>query len=91
MVLQGYHERCQKLPESFRSVKFIHVPREQNVESNNLAQLASRFRSANLVAGVYEHDDWRHEIANYLRDSSQSADKKVRYKALKYVLLDDDL
>ena len=80
-ISQGYREKCQELLESFRNVKFIHVPREQNVEANNQAQLASGFRSTNLVAEVYDHDDWRFEIATYLRNPSQSADKKVRYKA----------
>ena len=36
-------------------------------------------------------DDWRKEIMDYLKDPSQRVSKKIRYKALKYVLLDEDL
>ena len=36
-------------------------------------------------------DDWRIEIAGYLRNPSQKVSRKLRYKALKYVLLDDQL
>ena len=37
------------------------------------------------------NDDWRVEIANYLRDLSQKVTRKLRYKSAKYVLLDDQL
>ena len=36
-------------------------------------------------------DDWRVEIANYLRDPSQKVTRKLRYKSTKYVLLDEQL
>ena len=36
-------------------------------------------------------DDWRVEIADYLRDPSQKITGKLRYKSTKYVLLDDQL
>ena len=36
-------------------------------------------------------DDWRVEIADFLRDPSQKVTKKLRYKSIKYVLLDDQL
>ena len=36
-------------------------------------------------------DDWRKEIMDYLKDPSQRVSRKIRYKALKYVLLDEDL
>lgn len=38
-----------------------------------------------------EADDWRHEIIEYLRNPSQLASRKLKYKALKYVLLDNYL
>ena len=37
------------------------------------------------------NDDWRVEIANYLRDPSQKVTRKLRYKSAKYILLDDQL
>ena len=36
-------------------------------------------------------DDWRIEIADYLRDPSQKVTRKLRYKLVKYVLLNDQL
>ena len=36
-------------------------------------------------------NDWRVEIADYLRNSSQKVTRKLRYKSAKYVLLDDQL
>ena len=77
----------------FKNIKSAHVPREQNVEANNLAQLASGYRPTGLVAEVvdFSNVDWRAELVDYLRDPSQHVDKRVRYKVLKYVLLDDSL
>jgi hypothetical protein len=36
-------------------------------------------------------DDWRYDVHHYLQNPSQSASQKLRYKALKYTLLDDEL
>jgi len=36
-------------------------------------------------------DDWRNEIANYLKNLSQKVSQKLRYKALKIEVLDDRL
>jgi len=36
-------------------------------------------------------NDWRVEIANYLKNPSQKVTRKLRYKSTKYVLLDDQL
>ena len=92
-VLRGYHEKCHELMKRFKSIRMIHVPREQNVEANNLAQMASGYRLASLVDEAVDFDniDWRTEIVSYLRDPSQPIDKKIKYKALKYVSLDDRL
>ena len=59
-----------------------------------MAQLASGYRPASKVYPVeadIEGADWRTEIRNFLSDPSQPTDKKIKYKALKYVLLDDQL
>ena len=89
-VLRGYHEKCHELMKRFKNIKMTHVPREQNVEANNLAQMASGYWLANLVAEAVD-GDWRDEILSYHRNPSQSISKKVRYNALKYLLLDDHL
>ena len=36
-------------------------------------------------------NDWRVEIADYLKNPSQKATRKLRYKSTKYVLLDIQL
>jgi hypothetical protein len=36
-------------------------------------------------------DDWRKEIADYLENPSRKVSRKLRYKAIKFVLLDDHL
>ena len=36
-------------------------------------------------------DDWRVEIADYLKNPSQKVTRKLRYTSTKYVLLDDQL
>jgi hypothetical protein len=36
-------------------------------------------------------EDWRKEIIDYLKNSSMEVDKQLRYRAIKYVLLEDEL
>jgi hypothetical protein len=36
-------------------------------------------------------NDWRKEIADYLENPSRKVSRKLRYKAIKYVLLDGRL
>lgn len=36
-------------------------------------------------------DDWRFAVIDYLRNPSQSASRKLKYKVLHYVLLHDNL
>ena len=36
-------------------------------------------------------DDWRKEIIDYLKDPSKEVNRKIRFKAIKYVLLEGDL
>ena len=33
-------------------------------------------------------NDWRKEIVEYLKDSSKKVNRKVRFQAIKYVLLE---
>jgi hypothetical protein len=44
------------------------------------------------VLGVdLAEDDWRKEIVDYLEDPSRKVSRKLRYKAIKFVLLDGSL
>ena len=36
-------------------------------------------------------DDWRKEIIDYLKDPSEKVERRVRFQATKYVLLEDEL
>ena len=93
-ILKGYYEYCQLLMKEFRGVRFQHIPREQNLEANNLAQSASGYRICDkgvIVEVADVEDDWRKELTDYLRNPSQPIPRKIRYKALKYVLLDSTL
>jgi hypothetical protein len=36
-------------------------------------------------------DDWRKEIVDYLEDPSRNVSRKLRYKAIKFTLLDESL
>jgi hypothetical protein len=38
-----------------------------------------------------EIGDWRADIFNYLKDLARAAPKRIRYKAVKYVLIGDDM
>ena len=67
--------------------------------ANELAQQASRFRlglnEINNIeitkAQLGENKDWRLELKKYLSSSSSKTEYKLKHKALKYVLVDDEL
>ena len=44
-----------------------------------------------VLSSETSNDDWRVDIADYLRNPSQKLARKLRYKSTKYVLLDDQL
>jgi hypothetical protein len=98
-ALRSYYEECREILKSFRLVILQHIPREHNEEANRLAQSTSSYKE-NQEAFAAEictlgmdlaEDDWRKEIVDYLRDPSRKVSRKLRYKAIKFVLLDDNL
>jgi hypothetical protein len=98
-ILKNYYEECKEILKSFQLVILQHIPRENNGEANRLAQSASGYRENQevLAIDVYSfgsdlaEDDWRKEIADYLKDPSRKVSGKLRYKAIKFVLLDERL
>ena len=70
-----------------------HIPQNQNQEANRLAQSASGYwQLVKILADeVVTDEDWRKDIIEYLKNPSQQVSRRLRYKALKYVLLDDQL
>jgi hypothetical protein len=80
-------------------VTLQHIPREHNEEANRLAQSASGYKESQEVfaaevcalgTGLAE-GDWRKEIVDYLKYPPRKVSRKLRYKAIKFILLDDNL
>jgi hypothetical protein len=46
---------------------------------------------ADLQVHLLDQGDWRADIFNYLKDSAQGAPKRIRYKAMRYILIGDDM
>jgi flagellar biosynthesis/type III secretory pathway ATPase len=97
--LRNYNEECKEILKSFQLVILQHIPRENNGEANRLAQSASGYRENQEVFAIdvysfgsdLAEDDWRKEIADYLENRSRKVSRKLRYKAIKFVLLDGRL
>jgi hypothetical protein len=97
--VRNYYEECQEILKSFQLVILQHIPREINGEANRLAQSASGYRENQEVFSIdvyafgsgLAEDDWRKEIADYLENPSRKVSRKLRYKAIKFVRLDERL
>jgi ribonuclease HI len=97
VILRNYYEECKENLKSFQLVILQHIPRENIGEANMLAQSASGYRENQEVFAndVYAfgsslaEDDWRKEIADYLENLSRKVSRKLRYKAIQFVLLDE--
>jgi ribonuclease HI len=65
--------QCQELMAQFRYINFYWIPRVQNSEANDLAQMASGYKAVadrtNLQVHLLDQGDWRADIINYLIDS----------------------
>jgi hypothetical protein len=87
--------RCRKLMTQFRYINFYWILRSQNAEANDLVQKASGYKvipdKANFPIQFLETGDWRADIFIYLKDPARGAPKRIRYKAIKYVLIGDDV
>jgi ribonuclease HI len=98
-ILRNYYEECKEILKSFQLVILQHIPRENNEEANRLAQSASGYRENQEVFAINVYafrsnlaeNDWRKEIVDYLENPSRKVSRKLRYKAIKFVLLDDRL
>ena len=91
-ILRLYHEECLRLLKEFKKVTNELVPKFHNGDANRLAQHASGYRPMEgEMALELTVDDWRWEIIDYLKDPSKEVDRKIRFQAIKYVLLEEDL
>jgi hypothetical protein len=54
--------------------------------------MASGYKdAADGAINLLDQGDWRADIFNYLKDLARGAPKKIRYRAMKQVLIWDDL
>jgi len=92
-IFRKYYEECRELLNSFSSILMKHIPRNQNQEANRLAQSASGYEQIIEVLAdeVVDGEEWRKDIIEYIKNPSQQVSRKLRYKALKFILLDDQL
>ena len=90
-VLITYYERSMQLLTEFKDFRLEYVPRLHNEEANRLAQHASGYQPMIDTISAIGADDWRKEIIDYLKDPSKKVERRVRFQATKYVLLEDEL
>jgi len=84
-----YYEKCLQLLREFKDFCLEHISRVHNEEANRLAQHASGYQPILVVFLLaISADDWRKEIVDYLRDPSKKVERRIRFQATKYVLLD---
>jgi ribonuclease HI len=87
--------QCQELMAQFRYINFYWIPRARNSEANDLSQMASGYKAVahgtDHQVHLLDQGDWRADIFNYLKDSARGAQKRIRYKAMRYVLIGDDM
>jgi len=87
-VLIAYYERCVQLLKEFKDFRLEHIPRLHNEQANPLAQHASGYQPILDILSAVSADDWRKEIIDYLKDPSRKVERRVRFQATKYVLLE---
>ena len=90
-ILITYYKKSVRLLREFKGFRLEHVPRLHNEEANRLAQHASGYQPILNTLSAIGADDWRKEIIVYLKDPSKKVERRVRFQATKYVLLEDEL
>jgi hypothetical protein len=75
--------------------KFLLDTKITKCEANDLARKALGYKAstdkANFPVQFLETGDWRADIFNSLKDPAQGAPRKIRHKAMKYILIGDDI
>jgi len=78
--------------KEFKDFHLEHIPRLYSEEANRLAQHASGYQPIQeVLISAVDADDWRTEIVDYLRDPSKKVERRMRFEATKYVLLNNEL
>ena len=90
-VLITYYKMSMQLLREFKDFRLEHVPRLHNEEANRLAQNALEYQPILNMLSAISADDWRKEVIDYLKDPSKKVERRVRFQATKYVLLEEEL
>ena len=91
MKFSTYFEKSIQLLKEFKNFRLEHVPRLHNEDANRLAQHASGYQPMINATSAVSAGDWRKEIIDYLKDPSKKVERRVRFQATKYVLLENEL
>jgi hypothetical protein len=93
--LHSYFLKCHGLMSRFRQVTLTWLPREWNGDANKLAQVASGYvpqtDDVSVEISQLSTADWRVDLLQYLKDLTRGADRKTRRRALKHVLVGDEM
>ncbi|WJX45968.1 hypothetical protein P8452_32810 [Trifolium repens] len=81
-----------------------HIPRLENQEANDLAQIASGYKMSKekltqlieikekmVLQELNNYNDWRKPIVDYLKNPTGNVDRKIKYRALSYIVFENDL
>ncbi|XP_050877489.1 uncharacterized protein LOC127081261 [Lathyrus oleraceus] len=95
-----------QLLECFEVISTMHAPRMRNQEANELAQISTGYKVSKeklkdfievkekMVSNVSPSpntSDWRKPIIEYLENPVRKTNRKVKYRALSYVRLGNEL
>ena len=80
-----------QLLKEFKDFRLEHIPQLHNEEANRLAQHALGYQPILDILSAGSADDWRKEIIDYLKDPSKKVERRVRFQATKYILLEEEL
>jgi ribonuclease HI len=73
--------QCRELMTQFRYINFYWIPRSQDAEANDLAQMASGYKAitseVDFPVQFLGLEDWRADIFNYLKDPARGAPKRI--------------
>ncbi|XP_021830359.1 uncharacterized protein LOC110770517 [Prunus avium] len=100
-----YLAAVRNLLTEFREATWEHIPREENFEANELAQVATGIQmledcvqriikvgmEIDVNSATITEDDWRIPIINYLQYPILPSEKRVRIMASNYLMWNEDL
>ena len=93
--LLPYFVNCREMMAKFRQVTLTWIPRDQNDEANRLVQVTFGYvqQTEDIPIEILQLDtvNWRADLLQYLKDLARGANRKTRRRALRHVLIGDEL